>query len=184
MKRLHGLFAAVAFGLAGVLILELAGVAGAGATPARISRLNPAATGPVPFEAALGGGASASGTQGSAVTVQATGVGMATINDTSGYYLTPTLKITLDITTRPISMSNGSLTATTTNGDELHGTFAGQGTVLDTPGFISIAGMCTFTDGTGRFSGASGTATISGVINVIKLSYVASLKGTITAPHF
>jgi hypothetical protein len=183
MKRRHRLLLAVAFGLAGIVVLEVARVHAVAATPARIARLNLAA-GPVPFDASLGGGASVSGNQAAAITVQATGVGMATINGTTGYYLTPTLKITLDLTARPISMSNGNLRVTNANGDELHGMFAGQGTVLDTPGYISIAGICTFTDGTGRFSGASGTATISGVINVMKLAYVATLKGTITAPNF
>jgi len=78
------------------------------------------------------------------------------------------------------AVTNGTFTLTASNGDKLFGTYAGQavpsGTnvLYDDPGVI--------TGGTGRFSGASGTANTSGVANLATGEYQGTLSGNVTAP--
>jgi hypothetical protein len=64
------------------------------------------------------------------------------------------------------AFTNGTFVKTAANGDQLYGTYSGLGTVIVAPapvGRFQIAGTLTFTGGTGRFAGVSGTAEMSGV---------------------
>jgi hypothetical protein len=61
--------------------------------------------------------------------------------------------------------TNGSFTKTAANGDQLFGTYSGTGTVIVPPapvGRFAVQGTLTFTGGTGRFAGASGSTSMEG----------------------
>lgn len=66
---------------------------------------------------------------------------------------------------------SNTLTATTTyvaaNGDELHASFAGVGLIDPTGPSVSFSGTETYTGGTGRFVGATGSSTLVGTANLI-----------------
>ena len=66
--------------------------------------------------------------------------------------VTPTGPTTLLITNTAIS--------TAANGDELYSSFVGTGTIG--PSGVTFSGTETFSGGTGRFIGASGSATVTG----------------------
>jgi hypothetical protein len=62
--------------------------------------------------------------------------------------------------------TNGTFVKTAANGDQLFGTYSGVGTVIVPPapiGQFRVSGTLTFTGGTGRFAGLTGTASMSGV---------------------
>ena len=64
------------------------------------------------------------------------------------------------------AFSNGVLTLTAANGDQLRAEYQGTLTPSATPPIYTIAGTYRFIGGTGRFNGASGTGTISGLENL------------------
>lgn len=60
---------------------------------------------------------------------------------------------------------NGTFIKIAANGDRLFGTYTGAGTVLVPPapvGRFAVSGTLTFTGGTGRFAGATGTLAMQG----------------------
>jgi len=64
------------------------------------------------------------------------------------------------------AFTNGTFVKTATNGDQLFGTYSGAGSVIVPPvpvGQFQVNGTLTFTGGTGRFGGLTGTAAMSGV---------------------
>jgi hypothetical protein len=64
------------------------------------------------------------------------------------------------------ALTNGTFVKTAANGDQLFGTYAGTTSVIQPPtpiGVFEITGTLTFTGGTGRFTGATGTTTMSGI---------------------
>jgi hypothetical protein len=69
---------------------------------------------------------------------------------------TATFNVVVDLAT---SSSIGSIVLAAANGDELTGTFTGQGTTT-APNVAHIIENVTITGGTGRFAGATGTFTI------------------------
>ena len=69
---------------------------------------------------------------------------------------TATFTVVVDLAT---SSSIGSIVLVAANGDELTGTFTGQGTSI-APNVAHIIENVTISRGTGRFAGASGTFTI------------------------
>ena len=80
------------------------------------------------------------------------------------------------------SLFHGCLTLTTPNGDTLTATYDVTGSAPPNANHFSpAAGTLTFTGGTGRFSGASGSATVTAVFDAF---YPASsfASGTGTAP--
>ena len=83
----------------------------------------------------------------------------------------------------PVSIQTGTLSLAAANGDEVHGTFTGQGSPADAAGFIRLSGTFTITGGAGRFGGASGAGTVSGVVNILKLAYAFTVAGSITPPQ-
>jgi len=66
----------------------------------------------------------------------------------------------------PISgaLSDGEFVKTAANGDRIYGTYTGGSTAIQPPprAVFRITGTIEFTGGTGRFSGATGTATMNG----------------------
>jgi len=63
------------------------------------------------------------------------------------------------------ALTNGTFLKTAANGDQLFGTYMGSASVIQPPapiGIFRITATLTFTGGTGRFNGATGTTTMSG----------------------
>jgi hypothetical protein len=63
------------------------------------------------------------------------------------------------------ALTNGTFVKTAANGDQLFGTYSGNASVIQPPapiGIFAISGTLTFTGGSGRFTGAAGTTTMSG----------------------
>ena len=64
------------------------------------------------------------------------------------------------------ALTNGTFLKTAANGDQLFGTYVGSASVIQPPSPVAIfgvSGTLTFTGGTGRFAGATGTTTMSGI---------------------
>jgi hypothetical protein len=63
------------------------------------------------------------------------------------------------------ALTGGRFVKIAANGDRIFGTYTGNSTVIQPPAPIAIfriTGTITFTGGTGRFTGATGTATMNG----------------------
>jgi hypothetical protein len=63
------------------------------------------------------------------------------------------------------ALTNGTFVKTAANGDQLFGTYVGSASVIQPPapiGIFGITGTISLTGGTGRFTGATGTTTMSG----------------------
>jgi hypothetical protein len=63
------------------------------------------------------------------------------------------------------ALTGGSFVKTAANGDQIFGTYVGTATVIQPPspvGIFRVSGTVTFTGGTGRFAGASGTTNMAG----------------------
>jgi hypothetical protein len=63
------------------------------------------------------------------------------------------------------ALTKGTFVKTAANGDQIFGTYIGSTTVIQPPapvGIFEVDGTLTFTGGTGRFAGATGTATMEG----------------------
>jgi hypothetical protein len=71
------------------------------------------------------------------------------------------------------------VTYTTPNGDQVFATFEGTGTLPNESGIVCFSGTETFTGGTGRFAGASGSATTEGCASVITNRGSFSTRGSI-----
>ncbi|MGZ8392577.1 MAG: hypothetical protein ACXWWK_07030 [Gemmatimonadales bacterium] len=63
-------------------------------------------------------------------------------------------------------LTAGTFVKTAANGDRIEGTYTGGSTVIQPPpsAIFSITGTIEFDGGTGRFSGATGTATMNGTL--------------------
>ena len=61
----------------------------------------------------------------------------------------------------------GTFTKTAANGDQLFGIYVGNSTVIQSPapvGIFGVTGTLTYTGGTGRFAGTTGTASMEGTL--------------------
>lgn len=74
----------------------------------------------------------------------------------------------------------GSLKFTGANGDYLEGSFAG--TIVEDGGNVSFEGEYTFSGGTGRFSGASGSGVYAGTANLAAEMGQVTFSGTVSSP--
>lgn len=74
----------------------------------------------------------------------------------------------------------GSLRFTGANGDYLDGSFAG--TIVEEDGNVSFEGEYTFSGGTGRFSGASGSGAYAGTANLPAEMGQVTFSGTVSSP--
>jgi hypothetical protein len=80
----------------------------------------------------------------------------------------------------PLAFTDGSFTFTTADGERLIGTYSGRLLPTSTPGVFSLDGTASFEGGTGRFAGASGTATATGVLNLNTGEAMVFLDGVIS----
>jgi hypothetical protein len=70
----------------------------------------------------------------------------------------------------PLTISQGVITYITANGDELHATFVGEGSIDFATGTIAFEGIETYAGGTGRFVDASGTSFLEGHASAVTLT--------------
>lgn len=83
-------------------------------------------------------------------------------------------------TTGLFSFTNGKLTLITLTGDELRAEYGGTLTPTATAQIYTIAGTYRITGGTGRFSAARGSGTLSGVENLTTLQGQLDFAGVIS----
>lgn len=65
------------------------------------------------------------------------------------------------------ALTNGTFIKTAANGDQIFGTYSGSTTIIQPPapiGIFGVTGTLSFTGGTGRFAGVTGTASMNGSI--------------------
>jgi hypothetical protein len=65
------------------------------------------------------------------------------------------------------ALTGGTFVKTAANGDQIFGTYVGTATVIQPPSpvaIFSVNGTITFTGGTGRFAGATGSTTMAGTL--------------------
>jgi hypothetical protein len=78
--------------------------------------------------------------------------------------------------------SVGAITVVAAKGDVIFATQTGQGVPTPDPDIASITEVSTITGGTGRFAGATGTFTITRLVNLITGDSSGSFSGTISSP--
>jgi hypothetical protein len=66
------------------------------------------------------------------------------------------------------------------NGDELHWTYAGTGSLPDADGNTAITGNFVISGGTGRFSDATGEGTIEGTVRTVTGVVSVAYRGTVS----
>jgi hypothetical protein len=147
-----------------------------GASAEPVDGRSPAAS-LVPFKGtftATGTAADIPGDRCPALTIQIQGTGTAThlgrLTTVQSHCVTPP----------SFDFTNGQFTLTAANGDQLFGTYEGEFLPLDPP-LAAIDGELTFTGGTGRFVGATGTGDASGVQNLATGDATVVLEGTISS---
>jgi hypothetical protein len=85
----------------------------------------------------------------------------------------------------PLIFTNGQVTVTAANGDQLFLTFAGTLMPSDAPGVFNVNNPFQVVGGTGRFAGAAGGGTASGSLDVRvpETPLVLNLDGTLSLPR-
>jgi hypothetical protein len=96
--------------------------------------------------------------------------------------VTLSLTETLDFASSPgiIVVRDGRMVMVAANGDELHWTYEGTGSLPDAEGNTVINGSFVITGGTGRFTDATGTGTIQGSVDTFTGVVSVTYLGTIT----
>jgi hypothetical protein len=80
------------------------------------------------------------------------------------------------------TVRDGSFTLTAANGDMVFGTYGGQAFPTDDPNVLAYEDPGVITGGTGRFAGASGIVTQSGLANLATGEYEGTLTGSVSSP--
>jgi hypothetical protein len=80
------------------------------------------------------------------------------------------------------AVTGGTFTLTAANGDKVFGTYSGQARPTDTPNVVVYEDPGVITGGTGRFAGASGTMTTSGLANLATGEYSGTVAGSVSRP--
>jgi hypothetical protein len=86
---------------------------------------------------------------------------------------------TVDQTVSP-ALQFGTNTYIAANGDRLFSTYSGTASPPNVSGVIQFSGTQTFTGGTGRFNGATGSTTVQGQANVFTGIGQFTFSGTIS----
>ena len=88
---------------------------------------------------------------------------------------------TLDFATAPGTtvVRDGRMVLVAANGDELHWSYGGSASLPGPDGSAAISGSYTITGGTGRFSDAAGSGTISGSANGITGAVLLTYRGRV-----
>ena len=110
----------------------------------------------------------------SGVIIDVTGTGHSTqLGHYSGHY-----RECLDPATGAVTA--GTFTLTAADGDKVFGTYSGQAIPTDAPGVVNFADPGVITGGTGRFAGADGTLTQSGLANLATGEYTGTITGSVS----
>jgi hypothetical protein len=80
------------------------------------------------------------------------------------------------------AVTGGSFTLTAANGDTVFGTYSGQVFPTGDPNVVVFEDPGMITGGTGRFAGATGTVTASGVASLATGEYTGTLSGSVSSP--
>ena len=80
------------------------------------------------------------------------------------------------------AVTNGTFTLTAANGDKVFGTYAGQAFPTDEPNVVNYDDPGVITGGTGRFAGAGGTVSTSGLANLATGEYTGTISGSVSRP--
>jgi len=88
---------------------------------------------------------------------------------------------TLDFVTSPgvIVVRDGRMVLVAANGDELHWTYSGTGSLPDADGNTAITGTFVISGGTGRFADATGEGTIEGTVRTGTGLVSVAYRGTV-----
>ena len=81
----------------------------------------------------------------------------------------------------PLSFTEGFYTFTAANGDTIFGSYGGRLIPTETLGVFGLDGHFTIAGGTGRFEGASGGGSASGLVNLVTGEASVFLQGTISS---
>ena len=112
----------------------------------------------------------------SGMILEVTGTGHATkLGSYSGRY-----RECLDPATGAVT--SGTFTLTAANGDKVFGTYSGQAVPTDDPNVVNFKDPGVITGGTGRFAGAGGTMTTSGLANLATGEYKGTIAGGVSRP--
>ena len=87
------------------------------------------------------------------------------------------------VTNRSNGTAVGTYVFTAANGDTLTADFTSQVTPTDVPGVVSVEVTATFTGGTGRFAGATGSFDAERVADMVHGTVTESFDGTISTPR-
>ena len=78
------------------------------------------------------------------------------------------------------AVTDGTFTLRAANGDKVFGTYSGQAVPTDDPNVVHFEDPGAITGGTGRFAGAGGTITQSGLANLATGEYTGTITGTMS----
>jgi hypothetical protein len=112
----------------------------------------------------------------SGVIIDVTGTGHTSqLGNYSGHY-----RECLDPATGAVT--GGTFTLTAANGDKVFGTYSGQAVPTNDPSVVHYEDPGVITGGTGRFAGASGVMTTSGLANLATGDYTGTITGSVSSP--
>jgi hypothetical protein len=80
------------------------------------------------------------------------------------------------------AVPDGTFTLTAANGDKVFGTYGGQALPTDNPSVVTYEDPGVITGGTGRFAGAGGTMSTSGLANLATGEYSGTIAGSVSRP--
>jgi hypothetical protein len=110
----------------------------------------------------------------SGMILQVTGTGHSTqLGNYSGRY-----RECLDPATGAVT--RGTFTLTAANGDKVFGTYGGQAVPTDDPSVVAYEDPGVIKGGTGRFAGAGGSMTTSGLANLATGEYSGTVTGSVS----
>jgi hypothetical protein len=78
------------------------------------------------------------------------------------------------------AVTAGAFTLTAANGDDVFGTYSGQAVPTDDPDVVAYKDPGVITGGTGRFAGAGGVVTTSGLANLATGRYSGTIAGSVS----
>ena len=109
----------------------------------------------------------------SGVILEVTGTGHSTqLGNYSGRY-----RECLDPATGAVT--SGTFTLTAANGDKVFGTYGGRALPTDNPSVVAYQDPGVITGGTGRFAGAGGILTTSGLADLATGEYTGTMVGSV-----
>jgi hypothetical protein len=80
------------------------------------------------------------------------------------------------------AVTGGTFTLTAANGDKVFGTYGGQAFPTENPNVVTYEDPGEITGGTGRFAGAGGGMTTSGLANLATGEYSGTITGSVARP--